>query len=691
MRRLSLRHLLAAVLALCTATGAWSAEGMWTLDHPPLARMQKELGWAPDAAWLTHAMHASVRVGNGCSGSFVSKDGLVLTNHHCVATCIDQLSTADANLLETGFLARETSAERRCPASEVSRLEQISDVTAEVTKATAKLDGSAFTAARNAVKARLTAACAGDAGTRVRCDVVELYHGGQYKLYRYHRYTDVRLAFAPERAAAAFGGDPDNFNFPRYGLDMALLRAYEDGRPASNVEFLAFNVAGPAAGEAVFVTGHPGATERELTVAQLALRRDVLLLDALARRAEYRGLLTEYRTTGPEAARTAFNELNGLENGYKVIRGRLEALLDPAVFRKKEADEAALRRYVAAHPALAAEVGGAWDAIARAERVHRDLYRTYEQIERGQAFDNRYFAFARVLVRGATERTKPDAQRLPEFNDNVLRQVEARLFAATPVYPELETLKLTFALTQFRERLGTDAAPVRTVLGRQSPHQLATSMVGATTLGDPAVRRALWEGGADAIARSDDPFIRLALAIDPDARALRARYERDVQAVLQKNTPLVAKARFAAYGDTIYPDATSSLRLSYGQVAGWTERGEAVAPFTRLGGAFERATGAEPFALPDSWLAAKDRLDPAVPFNMATTHDVIGGNSGSPMLNRKGELVGLLFDGNIHSLAGDYFYDPALNRSVSVDSAAMLEAMEKIYGATALANELRGR
>ena len=673
------------------AGGAWAAEGMWTLDHPPLERMRSELGWAPDEAWLTKAMHASARIGNGCSASFVSKDGLVLTNHHCVSGCIDQLSTADANLLAAGFLANDRAAEKQCPALEVSRLERITDVTSDVKTATAGRDGTSFVEARNAVEARLAAACVGDAPDRVRCDVVSLYHGGQYKLYRYRRFRDVRLAFAPEQASASFGGDPDNFNFPRFDLDMALVRVYEDGRPIGVTEFFAIDARGPAAGDAVFVTGHPGSTQRELTVAQLASQRDVIVLDALLRRTEYRGLLTEWRETGAEADRIAVNELNGVENGIKVLRGQLTTLLSPDLFRRKEADEAALRRYVDAHPALAAQAGGAWDAIRAAEVVHRELYQPYVQLERGNGFDNRYFAFARLLVRGAAERAKPDEARLPEFNERMLPQVRARLVAATPIHPALEQLKLAFALTQLRERLGPDAPIVRAVLGRQSPKQLASALIVATKLGDPAVRQRLWDEGAAAIAASDDPFIRLALAVDPDARAIRARYERDVQAVIQKNTELIAQARFAAYGDTTYPDATSSLRLSYGIVAGWNEAGAAVAPFTRIGGAFDRATGAEPFALPPSWLAGRATLDPATPFNVATTHDTIGGNSGSPMLNRSGELVGLLFDGNIHSLGGAFVYDPVRSRSVSLDSAAILEALDVVYHAHALANELRGR
>ena len=683
-----MKRMFAALVCLLFATSAWSAEGMWTLDHPPLKQMQKELGWAPDQAWLDRATHAAANLG-GCSASFVSKNGLVLTNHHCVEGCLDQLSTATSNLLATGFLANGDAAERKCPTMEVSRLEQISDVTKDVTSATKGLDGTAFTNARNAVKAKLGVACSGG-DARMRCDVVDLYHGGQYKLYRYRRYQDIRLVFAPERAAAAFGGDPDNFNYPRYDLDMAIVRVYDDGHPLAVTEYLPFSATGPAAGEAVFVTGNPGRTERGLTVAQLATRRDVTLIDALLRIAELRGTLVEFRTTGDEPRRIGEDPLNGIENYYKVLQGQFKALHDPAVFQKKEADEAALRKYVAAHPALAKTAGGAWDAIAKAEQTRRELYLPLTEIETAAGFSNRYFGYARTLVRGAAERAKPDGERLPEYNDNGLRRVESRLLAPTPVYPQLEQLRLTLALTQMRERLGPDSAIVKRVLGKQSPAELATSLTAGTKLGDPAVRKALWEGGPDAIAKSDDPMIKLALSVDPDARAIRARYERDVESVEQKNTELIAEARFAALGDSIYPDATGSLRLSYGIVAGWIENGEPVPPFATFGGAFDRATGAEPYKLPASWYAAKDKLDLTKPLDLVTTNDIIGGNSGSPLLNRKGELVGLMFDGNIHSLGGDFYYDPKLNRSVAVDSAGMLEALDRIYDAKALAAELRG-
>ncbi len=675
--------------ALLAGAPAMAAEGMWTLDNPPLKAMQKDLGWAPSQAWIDKAMHGAVRLANGCSGSFVSKNGLVLTNHHCVAECLEQLSTASSDLLSTGFHARGNDEEQQCPAMEIDRLDRITDVTADVAAASQGLEGTAFKTAQNAVKARLAAACVGNEGARLRCDVVDLYHGGQFKLYRYRRFQDVRIVFAPEEAIADFGGDPDNFNFPRDDLDMALVRVYDAGKPLPVRDFFAMSRTGPAAGEAVFTVGHPGTTQRGLTVAQLALLRDDILIARALRQAEYRGLLTEYRTRGGEAARTAAGELFFLENSYKVVQGELAALHDPALFEQKRAEEAALRSFVASRPELAATTGGAWDAIAAAEKTHRDLLPVRTQLSRGETIGGDYLAFARTLVVGAAERAKRNDSRLPEFNDSRLPQVEASLFSPAPVHPALEQLKITFGMTQLRERLGADAPLVRRVLGKESPEQIAARLVAGTTLGDPAVRRRLWEGGAAAIAASDDPMIRLAVAIDPEVRAVNARYERDVETVIQRNTELIAKARFAMLGEGLYPDATFTLRLSYGVVAGWTEAGAAVPPFTRLGGAFDRATGADPFRLPPSWLAAKSRLDLGVPFNLSSDNDVVGGNSGSPMLNRQGELVGLVFDGNIQSLGGAFGFDPALNRTVSVDSAAMLEALDKIYGAKALAAELR--
>ena len=683
-----MRNLLITLGLSCVALPVLADEGMWTLDNPPVKRIQDAYGFTPTQAWIDKAMHASARLALGCSASFVSKDGLVLTNHHCVASCVEELGDATHDLLKEGFVARSRAQERQCPAMEVNRLETITDVTKAVTDATAGLDGTAFKAASTAVRAKLTSACVGAEGSKVRCDVVDLYHGGQYKLYRYRRFQDVRLVFAPEQSAAFFGGDPDNFNFPRFDLDMSMVRVYEDGKPAAVADYFPVSAKGPADGELVFVTGHPGSTQREFTVARLATLRNLVLPDVLLFLAEYRGVLEEYKTKGAEPSRYATEELFGVENSFKALRGREEALLDAGIFQKKVDDEAALRAFVQSRPDLA-DVAGAWDAIDKAQATYRTLYKLRTALERGNPYMTDYFRFARTLVRAAAERPKPNAERLPEFADAALPEVEAGLLSPAPVHPDFEKLRFAFALTKVRESLGADDPLVKQLLGKESPEQVAARMVDATQLGDPAVRKALWTGGAAAVAASRDPFILMAAAIDPQARDVRKRYEAEVESVEHKNEERIAKARFARMGTDSYPDATFTLRLSYGAVKGWDESGSPVAPFTTIGGAFERATGADPFRLPDSWLKAKGALDLATPFNFVSTNDIIGGNSGSPVIDREGRLVGLIFDGNIHSLGGAFGYDAANNRSVAVDSAAILEALDKIYGAKALAKELR--
>ncbi|HEY8024101.1 MAG TPA: S46 family peptidase [Burkholderiaceae bacterium] len=670
---------------------AFAAEGMWTLDNLPAKKMQAEYGFTPDQAWVTKAMHSSLRIAGGCSASFVSPNGLVMTNHHCAASCLAQLSTASKDLVKNGFIANKPEEELSCPEIELNRLENISDVTDQVKQATAGLEGKAFRQAQNAVKAKLESACVGGDKKTMRCDVVDLYHGGRYHLYKYHRFQDARLVWAPEKAMAFFGGDPDNFNFPRYNLDITLLRAYENGKPVQPVDYFPFSKQGAAEGEMVFVTGHPGSTQRQLTMAQLQSVRDFTLVDGLLRLAEVRGVLEQYGKTGAEAGRTADRDLFGIENSYKAFHGRLETLLDPAFMQQKQEEEASLRKFVAANPELSAKVGGAWDAIAQSQQAYRQIKTPFVVLERSQGFYTDYFRFARTLVRGSEERGLPNAERLPEFADAKLPEVEQRLFSDAPVYPELEKVKLSWSLAKMREWLGPDDAMVKRVLGAKSPDQIAAELIGATKLGDPAARKALWTGGKDAIAKSDDPFIKLALLVDGPARTLRKRYEVEVESVEQKNSELIAQARFAQQGAGAYPDATFTLRLSYGEVKGWQEGEHAVAPFTTLGGAFDRATGVAPFALPASWERAKGKLGLNDPFDMATTNDIIGGNSGSPMINRKGEVVGLIFDGNIHSLGGAFWYDPRYNRAVAVHSDAILESLDKIYGAPALAKELRGQ
>jgi hypothetical protein len=681
----------ATTLAAAFAPPVLAAEGMWTLDNLPRAQMQQRYGFTPDAAWVDTMMRASARLAGGCSASFISPDGLVMTNHHCITRCVEQLSTAANNRMAAGFLARTREDELRCPGMELNRLEAITDVTGAVRAATAGLQGAAFQAAQDAVFAKLTSDCRGTEAQTVRCDMVTLYRGGLYQLYKYHRFSDVRLAWAPEEAVAAFGGDPDNFNFPRFCLDIGLLRVYEAGKPAAVRDFFRFKPAGAEAGELVFSVGTPGMTQRQLTVAQLEALRDSTALNALPGLSEIRGYMLQLaRSNDPDLKRLAMGALQGIENGLKVTQGRLQALMDPALLERKRETERTLQAFVATQPDLKGRVGDPWADIARAQRTKRNLEAEMGMLEEGRAFGAAHFQTARTLVRGAVERSKPNGQRLREFNDSNLPQIEARLRARVPVSPAFETARLSFSLNRMRSVLGADAPLVRQVLGKQSPEQLAQALVAGSKLGDLAERQRLWDGGLAAVQQSDDPFVKLVLALEPQARALRARYEAEVASVEREAAQRIAVASFAQSGTSTYPDATFSLRVSYGDVQGWLDKGKPVPPFTTIGGLFERATGAEPFALPASWLAAQPRLDMAQRMNFVATLDTIGGNSGSPVLNRQGQIVGLLFDGNLASLGDAFYYDETDNRSVMVHPGAIVEALRKVYKADGLLAEMLG-
>lgn len=682
----------ALLLAVCSFP-LYAAEGMWTLDNLPKAAIAKQYGFTPDAVWVDKVMKSSARLAGGCSGSFVSKDGLVLTNHHCVNSCVQQLSTADKDYIKDGFLAKERGDELRCPEIEVNRLEEITDVTKAIGTATQGKTGEAYAKAQKAEKAKIESACGAADKDGTRCEVVELYHGGQYHLYRYHRFQDVRLAFAPELAIAFFGGDPDNFNFPRYDLDMSLLRVYEDGKPAAVKDYFPFKPEGLQAGELSFVTGHPGSTQRQLTVAQLELLRDLALPQRLFLASEYRGLLHRYRQEGDEQARIAQADLFSYENSIKARKGMLEALQDPEVFNFKRKEEADLRAYVAKNAKLKAQYGGAWDAVAKAQTTMRNIYWPYRMLEIGNGFFASHFEIARTLVRGADERAKPNAERLAEFGEARLPEVEQELFSSAPIYPDYEEVKLAFSLTKLREYLGPDHPVVKQVLGKESPEAVAKRLIKDSKLAEVETRKKLWEGGKAAVEASKDPFIALVKAIDGPARELRKVYEDQVKAVEDQNAEKIAAARFAMKGASVYPDATFTLRLSYGEVKGWDEKGQPVAPFTTIAGAFDRHTGFDPFALPDSWFKAKNKgelkLDQR--FNFVTTNDIIGGNSGSPVINKDMQVVGLVFDGNIRSLGGAYWFDERVNRTVAVHSGAIVEALRDIYGAGFLADELTGK
>jgi len=559
------------------------------------------------------------------------------------------------------------------------------NVTSKIDAATRGLDDRTANDARKKTLTELEQACEKTTGNK--CQSVALYNGGQYFIYQYKRYTDIRLVFAPEAGIAAFGGDPDNFQFPRWCLDMALLRAYENGKPVNPIRHLKVNFEGPKAGEFVLVSGHPGSTDRLLTVAQLQQLREAELPPSLLRSNELRGRYIQFSKTSDDARRIVEDPLTGLENGIKVRRKQLDALLDENMMAQKRREEAELRAKVSADRELAS-IGDPWADIEKANTLARNLDTELTYLEGAAGFNSRYFRLARTLVRGAAEREKPNTERLREFTDASLPRIRQQLAAPVPIYPELEKLTLSFGLERMREWLGPDHPVVRRLLAKDSPDTLAQSLVTGTKLGDPEVRLALWNGGAAAIAASNDPFIQLARSLDPQARALRKQYEDEIEAPISVAEEKIARARFKLYGTNVYPDATFTLRLNYGTVQGWVEKGRPVEPFTRLSTAFDRATGQPPFRIPDSWQQAKGALDLSTPVNLSTNNDIVGGNSGSALLNARGEVVGLMFDGNIHSISGAYWFDTAKNRSIAVHPAIMKEALSKVYRADDLLREL---
>jgi V8-like Glu-specific endopeptidase len=680
-----------AAIGAANLNQASADEGMWTFDNFPSQRMRAAYGWAPDQAWLDRVMAGSARIEGVCSASNVSGEGLVLTNHHCVLDCAQDFSEAGRDVVRMGFLTQSRAEERQCPGMAVQVLTGITDVTPRINAATTTAAPDQFTHLRDAEIARLEQACQGSAADR-RCEVVTLYQGGRYALYNYKRYDDVRLVFAPELDAAFFGGDPDNFNFPRYAFDVAFLRLYENGAPAHTPNHLSLRTTALTDNEPVFTAGNPGRTSRLLSSAELAFQRDYFLPWRLSTLSEWRGRLATYMAESPEHARVASDTFFSVENSYKALWGRRMALADAASFAQIQTRERDLQARVARNRASQREVGDAWSEIARAQQTYRGFYLTHQYLEARAGGGSELFAIARDLVRAAAERDKPDAERLPNYTQSRLASIEQSVMADRPIDRSFEAMKMAFWLSKTREYLTGDDPVVRQMLGRESPDGLAQRLTTNTRLADPAERRRLWQGGARAIAASNDPLIVWVRSWDQAARQVRERHVREVEGPIARAQERIARARFRAFGETAYPDATFSPRLSYGRVAGWTEPGgRAVPSFTRLGGLYERATGSEPFALTPHWLAARGRLDASLIYNVSTSNDIIGGNSGSPLLDREGRVVGVAFDGNIHSLGGEYLYDPALNRTVSVAAAAIPPVLTEVYGLRALTAELRGQ
>jgi len=669
---------------------ALADEGMWTFNNVPRAEIKKKYGFEVTDEWLNKVRLASVRFNNGGSGSFVSPNGLVLTNYHIVEDIVGEVSTPEKDLAKEGFVAKTRADEIKAPSLELNVLQSIEDVTARVNGAVKAdaTDAAAFAARRAEIAAIETESLK---ATGLRSDVVTLYQGGQYNLYRYKKYTDVRLVFVPEFQAAFFGGDPDNFNFPRFNIDMALVRVYENDQPVHPENYFKWSTAGAKEGSLVFVTGNPGSTSRLDTVAHLEQLRDTsipIILRLLERR---EAMLKKYMAMGEEQTRQAQNELNSIQNALKVYRGQLAGLKDPALMARKMKEEQALRKSIAANPERQKLYGDAWDAIAKAHKAYPSYIRDRRIFEQLGGFNSTFFDFARTLVRLAAENEKPNAERLPEYTDARRASLELALYSPAPIHEDFEKLKLADSLAFMVELLGADNALVKQVLDGKSPEARANELIAGTKLEDVAFRKELAKGGKAAIDASTDPIIVVTRLIDAKAREARTRYESEVTGVERANYSKIARARFETEGTKLYPDATFTLRLSYGAVEGYTENGKKVPPFTTLGGLYARADSFKqefPYNLPPRWLEKKKDLNLNTPFNFVSTNDIIGGNSGSPSINQNGELVGLIFDGNIQSLVGDFMYDGSVNRAISVDSRGMLEVLKKVFNANEIAAEL---
>ena len=661
-------------------------EGMWTFDNPPLKQLKDKYNFTPDKAWLDHVRLSSVRLNDGGSGSFVSPHGLLLTNHHVARGQLQKNSTAEHNYIENGFYAATPEQEMKSPDLEINVLMSMENVTARVQEAlkNARTPEQEFSA-RRAVIAQIERESLEK--TSLRSDVVTLYQGGEYWLYRYKKYTDVRLVFAPEQQAAFFGGDPDNFTYPRYDLDMALFRVYENGKPIETKDYLKWNPKGAADDELVFVSGHPGSTQRNDTMAQLKYQRDIALPTILRVYSSRIAVLRNYAARGGDQAREAGSRIFNFENSVKAVDGDEKGLKDPDVLGEKQKQEDAFRAKVMANPQWKTAWGGAWDAVAAAEKKAGS--RTMDQYFHG--LDSSLANIASSIVQYVTEIKKPDGERLPGFHDAELDSTRFQLFSSAPVYPQMEIARITGALQLDIEGAGKDDAFVKAVLNGQSPAQVAAALVNGTKLADPSVRKKLIEGGEAAVAASTDPMIVLAKKLDPMRRELIKWEQDNVESVEQQAGEQLGKARFAVYGKTAYPDATFTLRLSYGQVKGYPMNGTKAPSKTTFYGLYDRAYSFDlkpPFNLPARYAEGKGKLDLATPLDFVTSNDIIGGNSGSPVINRQAEIVGLIFDGNIESLAGDFVYDGKTNRAVAVDTAGMAEALKKLYNADALLGEI---
>ena len=676
----------AAALALVLVVqGLVADEGMWLFDQAPKDRIKKRYGFQVPDALLDQLRLASVKT-PGASASLVSASGLIFTNHHVASRCIQRLSSAEHNYMASGFYAQRPSDEPRCPGMEVNVLLRLEDVTARVNAGVKAPPATpAANEQRRAAMSAIEKECAAKAGHR--CDVITLYSGALYHLYEYQKYTDVRLVFAPEFDIAFFGGDPDNFTYPRYDLDITFLRAYENGQPARTPNYLKWSRTGAREGELVFVTGHPGSTDRFISLAQVEYLRDTSYPLAIAYWESVIAALKAYGAQSTENARVARDKLFGAENSNKARTWELKGLREASLIERKRQREQALRQQIQQDPKLRQEVGRAFDEIADAVRQWAPRQKEYQALERGPLYSD-LFEIARHVVRLPEEKAKPDGQRLREYNDAALPSLEIRLYAQTPITDSLEVTVLATWFRFLEQQLGAGHATVKTVLAGRTPEQAAEQYVKATKLKDIAERKRL-AASLGAVKASQDGMVRLARLLDPAARAVRKAYEDSLVAVATAAAPRIARARFALYGAAEYPDATGTLRLSFGSVKAYRNAaGQPVAYATNFAGLYTRATGQEPYRLPAPWLKLRPALALKTPLNFASTADIIGGNSGSPTVNTKGEIVGIIFDSNLEAMPNRFLYDDLQGRAVHVASQGILEALRKIYRAERVLEEL---
>jgi len=689
--RTALKQLMIALILMTCDIRSNSDEGMWLYNDPPYQLLKDKHGFELSEAWLEHLQKSSVRFNSGGSGSFVSEDGLIITNHHVGADALQEFSDAEHNYYRDGFHARTREEEKRCLDLELNVLMSIEDVTDRV-NAAVKPDMNAEEAfgARRAVMAEIEKESLERTG--LRSDVVTLYQGGKYHLYCYKKYTDVRLVFAPESQTAFFGGDPDNFEYPRFDLDICLFRAYENGKPARVEHYLKWSAGGVSEGDLVFVSGHPGDTSRQLTVAELEYLRDQGYPYSLQRLHGLEVMLLAYSSRSDENARRAKDSLFGVQNSRKAHEGMFAGLLDPQLMAQKQIAEERLRSAVARDPD-AKEALSSWDRIAEAEQLIAQNVLQYDLLEEASGFNSALFDIARTIARAVEEKAKPSGERLREFRDSNLESLELRLFSEEPLYNDFEQVKLADSLTWLVKQLGYSNPLVQRVLAGKSPRNRAAELVLGTKVKDVAVRKRLYAGTMAEVEAAHDPMIELAKLIDPEARAVRKILEAQHEVARQAHAR-IAEAMFALEKTGSYPDATFTLRLAFGTVEGYEENGQRISFQTTFAGLYERAAAHHqkpPFDLPQRWMDRKDRLDLTTPFNFVSTADITGGNSGSPIVNRQGEFVGIIFDGNIQSLALDFLYTDVQARAVSVNSQAIMEALRKVYDAGELADELLGK